>query len=164
MKKRGTTSPSFFICNAKNNSSMSLLQVQVILHRRNSMMRKIGKLAVAVLLGVAMMSNALASSTDKQCVSAKEVAEAISDSREEVREDLIRTTTIIVAAAPVSIPSEILAFPYQSMKIGYKESKNIKNEAGRNLLRFAMAPWWIPAAILNIPSGILSFTGLTQGY
>jgi|GEM_PF-5346488 len=58
--------------------------------------------------------------------------------------------------------------PRQMMRyfwtLGWDYTAEIDNEIGRTAVRVAMAPLLLPAAILNIPSALLSQTGLTTGY
>lgn len=71
---------------------------------------------------------------------------------------------VAIAASPLTMPATLLAAPYQGWTLGWDYTAKINNEIGRTAVRVAMAPLLIPAAILNIPSALLSQTGLTTGY
>lgn len=91
--------------------------------------------------------------------------EAIVGKHDAERDSTYNSSTIVaIAVAPVTIPVNFLAAPYQGMKEIYRETNKIQDEMGRNAVRFAMAPFWIPAAVLNIPSALLAPIGLTTGF
>lgn len=60
-----------------------------------------------------------------------------------------------IVMAPVAVPANLLAFPFDGMMRGYEESAKIQNEAGRTAVRVAMAPLWVPAAVLKVPCFLL---------
>lgn len=60
-----------------------------------------------------------------------------------------------IAMAPVTVPANLLALPFDGMMRGYEESAKIQNETGRIAVRVAMAPLWVPAAVLKVPSFLL---------
>ena len=72
---------------------------------------------------------------------------------------------LAIALSPVTVPIQVLAFPFDGMMLGYKESAKIQSDAGRTAVRVAMAPLWIPAAALKAPGFLveqayLFFSGL----
>lgn len=72
--------------------------------------------------------------------------------------------SMYVAATPFTLPANILASPYQGLRAGWDSSSRIKSDVGRTALRVVMAPLFVPAALLNLPSALMSPTGLTLGY
>lgn len=71
---------------------------------------------------------------------------------------------LAVLASPVTVPANILAIPYWGVVESLKGSDKVQSRAGRIAIQVAIVPFAIPAAILNIPSAILSPTGLTGGF
>lgn len=76
----------------------------------------------------------------------------------------IPASAVGIALLPVSVPANLLAVPYRGFMVGWDATSKIKSDAGRTAVRIAAAPLLIPAAILNLPSFLLSPTGVTQGY
>ena len=71
---------------------------------------------------------------------------------------------VAIIVTPITCPAQMLAAPYQGLKSAYNGTEKIQNEAGRNAVRVALAPLWVPAVVLNIPSALISMLGLTNGY
>lgn len=69
-----------------------------------------------------------------------------------------------VALSPLTYPSQLLSAPYRGFMLGWDAAGEIKSDAGKIAVRVVAAPLLLPAAILNIPSFLLSPTGLTAGY
>ena len=73
-------------------------------------------------------------------------------------------------AEVVALPFRLLSIPYFGMWNAAEGAAKIKNETGRTAVQFAMAPLWIPAAILHLPQAGLSliapsmFTGFVSAY
>jgi len=72
----------------------------------------------------------------------------------EIREP---SAAVIVVLAPITLPAQLLAAPFDGMKLGYEESEKIQSDFGRGVVRGLMAPLWIPAAILKVPDYLLGF-------
>jgi len=81
-----------------------------------------------------------------------------------VKSHIPTDVAVAIAASPLTMPATLLAAPYQGWTLGWDYTTKIDNEIGRTAVRVAMAPLLLPAAILNIPSALLSPTGLTTGY
>lgn len=114
------------------------------------------KFVLAVMAVVVFASAAMATTNEKGAGESVAAPEGYS------------STNIVAEGA--ALPFRLLSVPYFGMWHAAEGAAKIKNETGKTAVQFAMAPLWIPAAILHLPQAGLSliapsmFTGFVSAY